>query len=127
MFLVQLLKERQDRFRVFAEVGSMKLRLLFAAFVFFVASLSARAQCTAFTPNVNFGLPVIGSTSGWGGCIDTNFTMLDGLLGGVTALTQNSATPSVTGKTNWLTNNTVPTVITNFLGGFPGQMINVLC
>jgi hypothetical protein len=105
----------------------MKLRFLFAALFFFLVSLSARAQCTSFTPNVGFGLPVIGATSAWGTCINTNFSMLDTLLGGHSTFSPNAATPSVAGYKNWVTANTIATIITNFTGGYPGQQINVFC
>jgi hypothetical protein len=42
-------------------------------------------------------------------------------------LTVNSATPDVTGYDRFLTNNSATTIITNFLGGVPGQRITILC
>ena len=106
---------------------TMKIKFAIAAFVLLLASLSARAQCTTFTANVGFGVPAIGSTSAWGACLNTDINMLDILLGRVATLTMNSATPSVAGAANWLTNSTTPTTITNFSGGFPGQEIKIIC
>lgn len=42
-------------------------------------------------------------------------------------LTANSATPSVSNHSMFITANTNPTTITNFTGGVPGQVIDVLC
>jgi hypothetical protein len=105
----------------------MKLRFVFAALVFCLASLTARAQCTTFTPNVGFGLPIIGATSAWGTCLNTNFSTLDTLLGGVSTFPPNAATPSVKGYKNWVTANTIATTITNLTNPYPGQQINLLC
>ena len=97
--------------------------LLFLLF----ACASARGQCGTFTPNLNLGLPAIGATSGWGTCLNTDLTALDTLLGGFGTLAVNSTTPSVAGRGNWETANTVATAITNFTGGFSGQQIKLFC
>ena len=105
----------------------MKIKILLAFLLAAVFTQSARGQCGTFTPNLNLGTPAIGQTSGWGSCLNTDLTALDGILGGTYTLTVNATSPSVAGHMNWLTANTSATVITNFTGGFQGQVLRLLC
>lgn len=86
----------------------------------------ASAQFTS-TTNMGMKKPNAGLTTGWDVYLNGNFDQLDTYLGGMNTLTQNSTTPSVAGAVNWKTNNTSPTAVTNFTGGFSGQVIRVFC
>lgn len=87
-------------------------------------AIPSYAQST-LTPNVMFQLPAYQSVN-WQVPIDWNFNVLDMLLGGYTTL-PTGATPSITQSTTWITANTGATTITNFVDGFPGQTLHLVC
>jgi hypothetical protein len=102
-------------------------RILLALLLILLGVSVAEAQYTS-TTNTSMKKPNAGLTSGWDVYINGNFDLLDTILGGVSTLTQNSTTPSVsTYAQSWTTNNTVSTAITNFTGGFQGQRLIVVC
>lgn len=106
------------------------LKLLFLMLPAVVMPPAAQAQ---FSTTTNYGMkkPNSGLTTGWDVYLNGNFDLLDGILGGMNTLTQNSTTPSVTVSStypiNWKTNNTSTTAITNFTNGAAGQRITILC
>lgn len=106
------------------------LKLLFLMLPEVVMPPAAQAQ---FSTTTNYGMkkPNSGLTTGWDVYLNGNFDLLDGILGGMNTLTQNSTTPSVTVSStypiNWKTNNTSTTAITNFTNGAAGQRITILC
>lgn len=101
-------------------------RLLSILFAFACFAAGARAQFTT-TPNVGFKEVNRGQTANWDTYLNGDFTQLDTLLGGVATLQLNGTTPSVAGSHTWITNSTSATAITNFVGGFQGQEITILC
>jgi len=110
----------------------MRMKILkLAALVFLLAVVSgvAHAQYFPCTPtiNVRLWLPPIGNIGVWGNCLNANFNILDGLLGGYGKLQQSTSSPSVAGYTNWLTQNVANVNITAFNGGFPGKSIQIFC
>lgn len=74
-----------------------------------------------------------GVTSNWDTYINGDLDQLDRTISGVSTLAVNSTTPSVNASAgpssllNWQTANTSTTAITNFVNGFAGQQINVIC
>lgn len=86
----------------------------------------AQFPCTA-SPNIGFQVPNIGNTTTWGQCLNSDLGLLDSLLGGIAILPAGTATPSIIGNTNWQTSNVGAVTITNFLNGFQGQTIRVIC
>lgn len=83
-----------------------------------------RAQST-LTPNVSFQIPAYQQVN-WQVPINFNFNILDQILGGYLTL-QTGPTPVISHTSNWVTANTTPTTITNFVGGFSGQTIRLFC
>lgn len=104
----------------------MKIILCLAILLLLATSpIYAQAPCTS-TPNVGLQLPNIGNTTNWGMCVNNNMLALDTILGGDSQLARNSATPTITGYKNWVTNSSAATTITNFVGGYEGQQINIV-
>ncbi len=105
----------------------MKNKIFGFLTLFLLSAISLHAQCSGYstTSNVGLGLPNVGATTAWGGCLNANFNQLDALLGGISTLTPNSATPSVLMNKNFATANTGATTITNFTSGYQGQQINI--
>lgn len=99
--------------------------LIFLGLLF---SVPIRAQqCPTQTANVGFQIPNIGNTTTWGTCLNSDLAMLDTLLGGVLTL-PTGATPTLPlVSTNFVTANITPTAITNFVGGYPGETIRIIC
>lgn len=104
--------------------GDMRNRalLLVGALLLFCGVCAAQ---TTVTPNINFQLPYYQQTN-WQVPINFDFNVLDMLLGGSVTLPA-GATPSITQDTTWITANTGATTITNFVNGFPGQAIHLIC
>ena len=94
-------------------------------FLMTLCVVSARGQQTV-TPNVSFQIPAYQQTN-WQVPFDYNFNLLDQILGGNLTLPTGTATPLIDMYSNWLTANTGAVSITNFVGGFPGQTIRVIC
>jgi hypothetical protein len=96
--------------------------------VFFIL-LFAPVGLSQFTTTANLGFrkPNQGITTNWNVYINGNFDELDSILSGFSILTSNSPTPSVLNSSHWTADNSVPTIITNFTGGYSGQLITVLC
>lgn len=89
---------------------------------------SARAQCLTQTANLKLQVPNIGNTTTWGQCINGDLAVLDTLLGGISTLAPGTVTPILAASTtNYVTANTAPEAITNFIGGFNGQTIRIIC
>jgi hypothetical protein len=86
----------------------------------------AQAQFTS-TTSVGLKKPNSGLTSGWDVYINGDMDSIDCLFGQVSTLASNSATPAVTGCTNWKATNSSTTTITNFTGGFSGQKLTLFC
>jgi hypothetical protein len=97
-------------------------------FLLLLSASAAHAQfpCTN-TPNLRLWLPPIGNTSVWGQCLNSDFTMLDGLLGGYGNLAVSTSSPTVAGYTNWLTGNVANVTISAFTYGYPGKSIQIFC
>lgn len=85
---------------------------------------AVRAQ-SSLTPNVMFQLPAY-QQQNWQVPIDFNFNVLDSILGG-SAILPTGATPSITTTSNWITAGAGATTITNFVGGYDGQTIRIVC
>lgn len=100
-------------------------RLLFAIVVCLCA-LPTWGQFST-TTNLQLKKPNHLLTSNWDTYLNGDMDTLDSYLGGVGTLTANSVMPSITNVRNWVTANNLATGLINFLGGFPGQQINVLC
>lgn len=90
------------------------------------AARAMQYPCTS-TANVSLQVPPIGDTSTWGICLNNDIGLLDTLLGGSSALQAGTASPSVLNYSTWVTANTSSQQITNFSGGFPGQVIHLIC
>ena len=99
----------------------LKLAFFFALFLFVAAA--AFSQTT--TPNLGMTVPATGQTN-WQVPMDANLNILDTALGGIANL-PTGTTPTITAAPNWQTANVAPTAITNFIGGFPGQTIKLIC
>ena len=84
------------------------------------------AQGPTVTPNVGFQIPSY-QAQNWQVPINFNFNALDTILGGSSTLPVGTTTPLITGFSNWVTANISTEVITNFVGGYPGQTIRIIC
>lgn len=110
----------------------IRLLLLLCAVLLF-CSAGTRAQTLSpgppcsVTNNLNLQLPNIGNITNWGSCLNYDFGVLDNLLGGFNAIAAGVATPTINGYSNWVTVNTATLTITNFVGGYSGQTIKLLC
>jgi hypothetical protein len=101
----------------------MKKLLSILGLLFFPALAFSQAT---ITPNAGFQLPAYQQTN-WQVPIDYNFTILDTIVGGSQTLVAATATPNITTASNWVTQNTASVTLTNFMNGFPGQTIRVIC
>lgn len=110
------------RRKVLSILGFLRTVAAFAALAF--GAVPALSQST-LTPNVGFQIPAYQQTN-WQVPINFNFGKLDNLFGGSSGL-PTGATPTIGGFTNYITGNTSTTTITNFVGGFPGQTIQIFC
>ncbi len=100
-----------------------KISKLFSiAFLFFPALLGAQS----LTPNLQLQVPSYQQVN-WQVPIDYDLLLLDTVLGGSQTLISNSTSPTINNSPNWVTANTSPVTISNFLNGFPGQTIHVIC
>lgn len=98
------------------------------ALILILAGAVLGASAQTITPNVSFQLPAYQQTN-WQVPINYNFNVLDVLIGGYRNL-PTGKTPTIgtnPTSTNWVTANTMATTITNFVGGFPGQTIRIIC
>lgn len=107
-------------------------KTLLLSILFLGLGAAAKAQTIAGPPcttsqNVQFQIPNIGNTTNWGYCLNADITLLDNLLGGIGQLSVSNTTPSVAGKSNWQTGNVGIVTLTNFLNGYPGQSIKIIC
>jgi hypothetical protein len=100
------------------------MKRILAVFVLACFARAAFAQST-LTPNLSLQIPAYQSTN-WQVPLNFNWNLLDTILGGTQTL-PTGATPMVGNSPNFLTANTSSTSITNFLGGFPGQTIRIIC
>ena len=83
------------------------------------------AQVSTVTPNLNLQVPAYNQAN-WQVPIIYDLNTLDSILGGTQTLPTGS-TPTISQNANWVTANTSATVITNLLGGLPGQRLTLLC
>src|ERR1700743_2229449 len=84
----------------------------------------AQAPCTS-TTNVGFQLPNAGNTTNWGNCIKYDINKLDIILGGTNPLPALAGQPTISAQSNYTTQNTQATTLTNFIGGYTGQTIRI--
>src|ERR1700684_3616284 len=104
----------------------MRNRIGMLALLILFLSPSAFSQ---FTSTATLGLrkPNQGITTNWNVYINGDFDELDALLSGFSNLSLNSTTPSVQSSNRWVAANTAATTITNFTGGYSGQLFTMIC